>query len=75
MVHNDNGTAVRKAMYELAGEYNGAVWDLCELMGGNGSAEAWREAGLMKNDRLHFTREGYELLGDLLYTALMRECE
>ena len=29
----------------------------------------------MKNDRLHFTREGYELLGDLLYTALMRECE
>ena len=75
MVHNDNGTAVRKAMYELAGEYNGAVWDLFELMGGNGSAEAWREAGLMKNDRLHFTREGYELLGDLLYTALMRECE
>ncbi len=75
MVHNDNGSAVRKAMFELASEYDAGVWDLFSLMGGNGSADAWRGAGLMKNDRLHFTREGYELLGDLLYTALMRECE
>ena len=75
MVHNENGTAVRQAMFELAGEYDAAVWDLFSLMGGNGSAEGWRDAGLMKNDRLHFTREGYEMLGDLLYTALMRECE
>ena len=75
MVHNDNGKAVRQAMFDLAQEYNGAVWDLFSLMGGNCSAEAWRDAGLMKNDRLHFTKEGYQLLGDLLYTALMRECE
>lgn len=74
MTHNDNGEAVRLAMMELAGEYDGAVWDLFELMGGNGSATAWRDAGLMKNDRLHFTREGYELLGDLLYNAIMDEC-
>ena len=75
MVHNENGKAVRKAMFELAEEYDAAVWDLFSLMGGNGSAQDWRDAGLMKKDRLHFTREGYELLGDLLYTALMRECE
>lgn len=74
MVHNDNGRAVQKAMYELAAEYDGAVWDLFSLMGGNGSAEIWRAEGLMKPDRLHFTRAGYELLGDLLYAALMREC-
>ena len=74
MVHNDNGRAVQKAMYELAAEYDGAVWDLFSLMGGNGSAEIWRAEGLMKPDRLHFTRTGYELLGDLLYAALMREC-
>ena len=74
MVHNDNGRAVQKAMYELAAEYDGAVWDLFSLMGGNGSAETWRAEGLMKPDRLHFTRAGYELLGDLLYAALMREC-
>lgn len=75
MVHNDNGSSVKDAMFELAKEYDGAVWDLFSLMGGNLSAEAWREAGLMKKDRLHFTREGYEMLGDLLYGALIRECE
>ena len=75
MVHNDNGRAVRKAMYELAEEYDGAVWDLFGIMGGNGSATAWRDAGLMKNDRLHFTKEGYHLLGDMLYSALEAEIE
>ena len=73
MVHNDNGAAVRQAMMELAQEYDGAVWDLFTIMGGNGSATAWRDAGLMKNDRLHFTREGYELLGDMLYRAITEE--
>ena len=75
MVHNDNGVAVARAMYELAEEYDAAVWDLFEIMGGNGSATEWREAGLMKKDRLHFTREGYELLGDLLYKAIEEVCE
>ncbi|MBO4670520.1 MAG: hypothetical protein J5640_01570 [Bacteroidales bacterium] len=75
MVHNDNGRAVQRAMYELAGEYDGAVWDLFSLMGGFGSADRWLAEDLMKPDRLHFTREGYELLGDLLYEALVNECE
>lgn len=75
MVHNDNGPAVRQAMYELAAEYGGAVWDLFGIMGGDGSATVWRDAGLMKNDRLHFTKEGYLLLGDMLYTALEAEFE
>lgn len=70
MVHNDNGPAVRQAMLELAEEYGGALWDLFGIMGGNGSSDEWKAAGLMKDDRLHFTREGYELLGDLLYRAL-----
>ena len=70
MTHNDNGEAVRQAMLELASEYGGALWDLFGIMGGNGSATKWRDAGLMKDDRLHFTREGYELLGDMLYWAI-----
>ena len=75
MVHNDNGPAVRKAMLELAAEYDGAVWDLFEIMGGNGSAVRWMDAGLMKKDRLHFTAEGYRLLGDMLYQALTEACD
>ncbi|MCR5325413.1 MAG: hypothetical protein K6E37_01535 [Bacteroidales bacterium] len=74
MVHNDNGPAVQQAMYELAEEYDAAVWDLFSLMGGFGSADQWLAEDLMKPDRLHFSREGYELLGDLLYEALIKEC-
>lgn len=75
MVHNGNGAAVRKAMFELAEEYDGAVWDLFSVMGGNGSANRWRDASLMKRDRLHFTREGYEMLGDMLFNAIMEDGE
>ena len=74
MTHNANGEAVRLAMIELAKEYDAAVWDLYGLMGGHGSATEWRDAGLMKNDRLHVTKEGYEVLGDLLYRAIIEEC-
>ena len=75
MVHNDNGEAVRVAMMELAREYGGAMWDLYGIMGGEGSATQWRDAGLMKDDRLHFTKEGYELLGDMLYRAIEELCD
>jgi len=74
MVHNENGSAVRQAMIDLAKEYDGAVWDLYSLMGGSGSATAWRDCEMMKKDRLHFTKEGYEFLGDLLYRAIINEC-
>ena len=66
---------VAPILEKLAEEYDGAVWDLFGIMGGNGSATAWRDAGLMKNDRLHFTKEGYHLLGDMLYAALEAEME
>ena len=31
----------------------------------------WENAGLMKPDRIHFTATGYDLLGNLLFNALM----
>lgn len=73
MKHNDNGEAVRQAMFELAAEYNAAVWDLFSIMGGNGSAQQWKDEGLLRSDRLHFTRQGYELLGDLLFNAIVQD--
>ncbi|MBR5075509.1 MAG: hypothetical protein IKX28_00655 [Bacteroidales bacterium] len=75
MTYNTNAVAVRKAMTELAEEYGGAVWDLYGIMGGAHSIEKWRDAGLAKTDRLHFTDEGYELLGDLFVQALMADKE
>jgi len=72
MTHNDNGEAVRQAMYELAGECGAAVWDLFDIMGGNNSVLEWKEAGLIRKDKLHFTKDGYVLLGDLLYNSIVR---
>ena len=71
MTYNENAPAVRKAMMELAGEYGAGVWDLYTLMGGAHSVQRWRDLGLVKPDRLHFTDEGYTLLGDLFFEALM----
>lgn len=70
---NVNAIAVQKAFYELAEEYGGAVWDVFDMMGGLGSSTAWRDAGLMASDLIHFTRTGYELLGDMLYNALVED--
>jgi len=58
-------------MYDLATNYHGAVWDLFDIMGGLKSSTSWRSAGLMASDRIHFSREGYNLLGDLLFNAIM----
>lgn len=68
---NPNAKLVQKAFYELAEEYDGAVWDVFDFMGGMGSSMDWRDEGLMANDLIHFTRTGYELLGDLLFNALI----
>ncbi|MDR1763830.1 MAG: GDSL-type esterase/lipase family protein [Dysgonamonadaceae bacterium] len=67
---NRNGTTAREAFFEIAKENGGGVWDLFSIMGGLGSMQKWENAGLAKRDKIHFTREGYYLLGDLFYDAL-----
>ena len=42
-------------------------------MGGKDSVLKWRDAGLCKKDKLHFTQEGYVLLGDLLFNAIVED--
>ena len=73
MTYNENAPAVRKAMMELAEEYGAGVWDLYGIMGGAHSVQRWKNLGLVKPDRLHFTDEGYTLLGDLFFEALMED--
>lgn len=69
-VVNQNGLQVQQVMYRLAEETQGAVWDQFEVMGGLKSMDKWRLAKLAQTDRVHFTRVGYELVGDLLSNAL-----
>jgi lysophospholipase L1-like esterase len=70
---NKNALKVRKIMYELAEETGGAVFDQFEIMGGLHSMEKWRLAKLAQTDRVHFTKAGYELMGKLLFNAIIRE--
>ena len=70
---NKNTALVQQAMHELATEHNAAVWDLYEIMGGLGSISVWNEVGLANKDRVHFLVPGYNLLGDMLYNAIIYE--
>ncbi len=63
---------MRRLIVDYA-EANGlAWWDLHEVMGGVGSMERWYEDELAREDRIHFTAEGYRLQGELLVAALLR---
>lgn len=68
---NKNADAVREVMLRLSATEQVAVWDTYSVMGGQGSIRIWEKAGLAQGDRIHLKREGYALLGDLLYTAIM----
>ncbi len=67
---NENGALARDVFYRLAEETGGAVWDQFAIMGGLRSMQTWYDHNLAQKDRVHFTRAGYELLGDLLSNAL-----
>jgi hypothetical protein len=44
-------------------------------MGGLNSVVLWEKNNLAQRDKIHFTREGYLLLGDLFFNALMNNFE
>ena len=68
---NPNGKIVEQAFMELGQQYNAAVWNQFEIMGGLRSMKNWEKAGLAQKDKVHFTKAGYQLMGDLLYNALI----
>ena len=70
---NPNTARVAKAFKELAAETGGAVWDQYHIMGGSRSSALWRGKRLMRPDRIHFTAEGYHLIGDMLYNAIITD--
>ena len=72
-VNNANGFLAQQAFYALARYYHCGVFDLFAYMGGLKSMAEWEKAGLAKKDKVHFTTEGYSLLGDLLYNAILNE--
>lgn len=70
-VVNSNGKLAEQGFMRLGKECDAGFWDLFDIMGGLGSMRKWEEAGLAKRDKIHFTEKGYDLVGDLLFNALM----
>jgi lysophospholipase L1-like esterase len=60
-------------MIKLAKKHQAGMWDLFNVMGGMDSILKWKENGYAKEDKLHFTNKGYQLIGDLMFAALMKE--
>jgi lysophospholipase L1-like esterase len=71
--NNANGLLAQQSFLSLATYYKTGVWDLFSFMGGLGSMKKWEHDGLAIKDKVHFNPQGYKLLGDLLYNALMWE--
>lgn len=67
---NPNAELAREAFLRIAQKSGGAVWDQFTIMGGLGSMEKWYANELAQRDRIHFTRKGYMLIGDLLSNAI-----
>lgn len=58
------------AQREAALEFGCGFWNLRTAMGGRGSMKQWVQAGMAQGDYVHFTTQGYRLLGDALYELL-----
>lgn len=69
---NPTGPEVCDVMYRLANLTGSAVWNQFAIMGGLASMEKWCQHGLAQYDRVHFTTEGYNLIGDLFYNAFIQ---
>lgn len=71
-VRNENIEKAAHAFVTYAHKEGIPCWDLFAVTGGKGSYKKWYSAGLMGNDRVHFTKEAYREQGKLLYRALMK---
>jgi lysophospholipase L1-like esterase len=72
---NGNTEKMRETIYTLAEQFCCGVWDFYSIMGGLNSSMAWRSVNLMQADKIHFTNTGYELKGELFFSAFLKGWE
>ena len=70
---NPNTPKTAKVITEYAQEKGYAWWDLYNIVGGRPFAvRNWSRARMLTRDGIHFTTNGYQLQGTLLYQAIMK---
>lgn len=68
---NENIALARNVILDYGRRNNIPVYDWYDIAGGAGSSAGWIADGLLSKDRVHYTRKGYEVQGELLYDALI----
>ena len=69
---NSRSLATNAAIYQLMEKHNAALWDMFTIMGGLRSIYTWYQNGLASADRIHFNKEGYQLIGNLMFEAISK---
>ncbi len=70
-VVNNRIADVRSAIVDYGAANGVAVYDWYRAAGGAGSSNAWISAKLFSRDRIHHSRQGYEVAGQMLYNAII----
>jgi lysophospholipase L1-like esterase len=71
-IRNENISIISEIIKTYTGKQGIACWDLFGISGGKDSGKYWLKANMFGRDRIHFSREGYEEQGKLLYNSLVR---
>ncbi len=70
---NKRVEGAREVMINLAKKHKGGMWDMYHVMGGLGSIKTWQKHGYAKTDKIHLTADGYNLMGDLMFSAIIKK--
>ncbi len=71
--HRNPGVrTIRDKIIEAATTSHLPYWNLYEVAGGNHSADRWKKWDLLQSDGIHFTKNGYDLQGQLLFDAIVK---
>lgn len=68
---NTNVARARHLILDYGKAHNIPTYDFYNVAGGDGASALWLNDKLLSSDRIHRTRAGYELDGQLFYEALV----
>lgn len=72
---NPNNLKAVKALRDYCRQKGYAFYNWYNAMGGAGSIHQWTRKSWAQKDKLHLTRAGYTLQGDMLYRAILKAGE
>lgn len=72
---NNNIVVVKNAIIKLSDDEKICCWNFYDIMSKEEKMNNWVSNGLATADKVHFTKQGYMLMADLFYVAIMKQYE